>query len=42
LRRNGGFKRGKTAFVSNEKEIGGGKRKELFTHYKGKRGWRVK
>jgi len=29
LRRNGGFKRGKTAFVSNEKEIGEGKKKRI-------------
>jgi len=42
LRRNGGFRRGKNAFVSKEKEIRGGKRKKLFTHYKGKRGWKGK
>jgi hypothetical protein len=33
---------GKNAFVSSENEIRGGKRKELFTHHKGKRGERGK
>jgi hypothetical protein len=42
LRKNGSFRRGKNAFGSNEKRDWGRKKKELLTHYQGKRGWKGK